>query len=75
MADKGFTISDVLALGASLDIPYFLGGSRQMPHEDVVKTQEIPHLRIHVERAINKVKNFHIRDAVCNPIDLNIKLM
>ena len=35
-----------------------------MPAEDVVKTQEIASLRIHIERAINKIKNFHIWDRV-----------
>ena len=60
MADKGFTIADLLPLGVSLNLPPFLGGSSQMPAEDVVKTQEIASLRIHIERAINKIKNFHI---------------
>ena len=64
MADKGFTIQDLLPLGVSLNIPFFLGSSSQMPAEDVVKTQEIASLRIHVERAINKIKNFHIWDGV-----------
>ena len=35
-----------------------------MPADDVIKTQEIAILRIHVERAINKIKNFHIWDGV-----------
>lgn len=35
-----------------------------MPAEDVVLTQEIESLHIHVEKAINKVKNFHIWDGV-----------
>ena len=64
MADKGFTIEDVLPLGVSLNIPPFLGMSDQMPAEDVIKTQEIASLRIHVERAINKIKNFLIFDGV-----------
>jgi hypothetical protein len=64
MADKGFTIQDLLPLGVSLNLPPFLGGSSQMPAEDVVKTQEIASLRIHIERAINKIKNFHIWDKV-----------
>lgn len=64
MADKGFTIQDLLPLGVSLNIPPFLESSSQMPAEDVVKTQEIASLRIHVERAINKIKNFHIWDGV-----------
>ena len=64
MADKGFTIQDLLPLGVSLNIPPFLGSASQMPAEDVVLTQEIASLRIHVERAINKIKNFHIWDGV-----------
>jgi len=60
MADKGFTIGDLLPLGVSLNLPPFLGGSSQMPPEDIVRTQEIASLRIHIERAINKIKNFHV---------------
>ena len=69
MADKGFTRSDILPLGVSLNIPPFLGAAAQMPSEDVVKAQEIARLHIHVERAINKIKNFHIWDSV---IPLNL---
>lgn len=64
MADKGFTIEDLLPLGIKLNIPPFLGGSNQMPAEEVIQTQEIASLRIHVERVINKIKNFHIFDGV-----------
>lgn len=64
MADKGFTIDDVVPLNVKVNLPPFLGGSDQMPAEDVIKTQEIASLRIHVERAINKIKNFHIFDRV-----------
>ena len=64
MADKGFTIEDLLPLGVNLNIPPFLGLYTQMRAQDVVKTQEIASVRIHIERAINKVKNFHIWDSV-----------
>ena len=64
MADKGFTIQDLLPLGVSLYIPPFLGSSAQMPTEDVILTQEIASLCIHVERAVNKIKTFHIWDGV-----------
>ena len=50
MADKVFTIEDVLPLGVTLNIPPLLGMSDQMSTEDVIKTQEIASLRIHVER-------------------------
>ena len=49
MADKGFTIQDLLPLGVSLNIPPFLGSSAQMQANDVVRTQEIASLHIHVE--------------------------
>ena len=49
MADKGFTIDDLLLLGVSLNIPPFLGHYDQMPPEDVVKSQVIPALQIHIE--------------------------
>ncbi|XP_022783278.1 uncharacterized protein LOC111324060 [Stylophora pistillata] len=44
-------------------LPPFLRGSDQMA-ADVVATQETASLRIHVERAINKMKNFQIGDGV-----------
>jgi hypothetical protein len=64
MADKGFTISDLLPMGVSLNLPPFLEKRNQMSKEEVVKTQEIASLRIHIERAINKIKNFHVWDRV-----------
>ena len=63
MADKGFATQDLLHVGVFHNIPQFLGSSSQMPAEDVVKTQNTASLRIHVERAINKIKNFHIWDG------------
>jgi len=63
MADKGFTIQDLLPLGISLNIPPFFGSSAQMPAGDVILTQEIASMHIHVERAMNKIKNFHIWDG------------
>ena len=45
MADKGFTIEDILPLGISLNISSSLGISDQMTPEDVIKTQDIASLR------------------------------
>ena len=44
MADKGFTVQDLLPLGVSLNIPPFLGGKGQMTPEEVVQTQQIASL-------------------------------
>lgn len=65
MADKGFDIQELLdPLGVKLNIPPFLEKRDQMSADDVIRTQEIASERIHVERAINKIKNFHIFDQV-----------
>ena len=65
MADKGFVIDDLLAsLGIELNIPPFLGESSQFTPAQVIETQQIAAERIHVERAINVSKNFHIFDGV-----------
>ena len=70
MADKGFEIQDLLdPLGVKVNIPPFLGRQDQMPAADVIETQQIAAERIHVERAINKIKNFHILDGI---IPLNL---
>ena len=63
MADKGFTIEDDLRkLNLTLNIPAFLGQRPQLDTEEVIQTQTIAHHRIRVERAIGKVRNFHIFD-------------
>jgi hypothetical protein len=64
MADKGFTIQDLLPLGTTLNIPPFLGQNSQMGAEDVIRTQQIASVRIHVERAINRIKNYKIWSGV-----------
>ncbi|XP_068692343.1 uncharacterized protein [Montipora foliosa] len=59
MADKGFDIQDLLdPIGVTLNIPPFLQMQDQMPANDVLQTQQIAAERIHVERTINKIKNF-----------------
>jgi len=61
MADCGFTIEDLLTpLGVGLNIPPFLGGRQQMDAAEVVEMQQIASLRIHVERAIHRVKQYDI---------------
>ncbi|XP_052096605.1 uncharacterized protein LOC127731804 [Mytilus californianus] len=58
MADRGFTISDLLALkGATLAIPPFANG-RQLSSRAVTRTRRIANARIHVERAIGDIKSF-----------------
>ena len=61
MADRGFTIKDqLMEIGDDLNIPPFLEGRRQLPADEVKKGRQIASLRIHVERAIGRIKNFTI---------------
>ena len=61
MADCGFEIQDMLvSSGTLLNIPPFKG-QKCLAAADVLKTQKIARLCIHVERAIAQVKgHFHI---------------
>lgn len=64
MADKGFTIEDMLcSVGARLIIPPFKF-AKQFSKQDCEKTQAIARLRILVERVIRRVKENHIWDSV-----------
>jgi len=61
MADRGFTIKDQLAkIGIELNIPPFMEGRQQLPAEEVQRGRTISSLRIHVERAIGRIKPFRI---------------
>lgn len=61
MADKGFTnFQDFAKLGLKLNVPPFASGQGQMCAGDVVSTRIIAAHRVHVERAIARIKNFKI---------------
>ena len=61
MADKGFNISDLLALKhAEIVIPPGRRGAFQMPKKDVLRTKEIANRRIRVEQVIRRIKSFNM---------------
>ena len=61
MADRGFTIKDMLqAIGVDLNIPPFMEGRQQLPASKVQEGRRIASVRIHVERAIGRIKTFNI---------------
>ena len=61
MADRGFTIRDILKeLNIELNIPPFMQGRQQLPQEEIQEGRTIASLRIHVERAIGRIKTFNI---------------
>jgi hypothetical protein len=57
MADRGFTIEDFLfPRRVKLNIPAFTKCKHQLSNEDVATTRRIVHVRIHVERAVRRLK-------------------
>ena len=68
MADRGFDIEgDLILRGVRLNIPPFLKGKQQLSQSELVQTRRIASLRIHVERAMERLKNFHIFDKPLPP--------
>ena len=59
MADKGFLMHDIMPSGVGLNVPPFLVRPQFTPHE-VVMTRSIARARVHVERAIERVKRYTI---------------
>lgn len=64
MADRGFDVGDILGdLGVKVTIPDFKGqGRSQLQHEEGQRSERIAEARIHVERAIQRIKTYHILD-------------
>ena len=61
MADRGFQIrEDLLNYYCTLSIPPGARLKDQMTAAECKKTKEIANLRIHVERAINRIKTYRI---------------
>ena len=73
MAYRGFDIEDdLIILGAHLKIPPFLRGKQQLSQQKLITTRQIDSLRIHVERAMERIKNFQIFDR---SLQLNITVI
>lgn len=70
MADRGFDIGDLLPQGVHLNIPPFKGSRNQLTAEEVQDTVHIASVRIHVERAIGRIKGYHILDGTL-PLSLS----
>lgn len=70
MADRGFDIKNILPPGVDLNLPPFKGQRDQLTAQEVEETSRIASVRIHVERAIGRIKNYHILDGVL-PLSLS----
>ena len=64
MADRGFNIRDLLLRrNAFLNIPAFSNG-KQLAARAVKKSRQIASVRIHVERQMERIKNYKIIQGI-----------
>ena len=65
MAEKRIDIQHLLGtIGVRLNIPPFCRENQQMTPEEVLKTKKITAVRIHMERAINRLKQYSLVSGV-----------
>ena len=61
MADRGFTIGeDMCSRRVKLNIPAFMKGRSQLSEQETIDSRRIAAERIHVERAIMRVKSYRL---------------
>ena len=63
MVDRGFDISNIVPDGVSVNMPPLLAGREQMTVAEAEETISIVSVRIHVERAIGRIKTCYILDG------------
>jgi len=66
MADRGFLIEDILPPGITLNVPPLLNETGQLTDDERTRTRRIASVRIHVERAIERIKNYQVLHSVPN---------
>ena len=71
MADRGFEIQDLLvSKKASLNISPFMRCKDQLDPDEEDETRQIASVRIHVEKATERIKNCNIlRQIIPNTMD------
>lgn len=64
MADKGFLIEEMLAeKNCTLIMPHFLSRNEQFTEDEAKHNKIIANLRVHIERANRRFKEFHLFDS------------
>ena len=64
MADRGFQIKELMLNYCSLSVPPGARVKSQMTTTECKRTKDVANIRIHVERAINRIKTYRIFKSV-----------
>jgi hypothetical protein len=67
MVDRGFKKIEIIILAKSCEIlrPPSVSNSKQLSKEQVITGRKIAGVRIHVERAIRRIREFLIPFSIC----------
>ena len=61
MADRGILVEDLVRLhGITLNIQASTGGRSHREPQEIIQSRRVENTRIHVERAIGRIKEFRI---------------
>ena len=66
VADRGFLIEDILPPGITMNVPPLLNETGQLTDNEWTRTRRIASVCIHVERAIERIKNYQVLHNVSN---------
>ncbi|CAN7951171.1 unnamed protein product [Ixodes pacificus] len=72
LADKGFTIADILPYGVKLSLPSFRRKKQQLSEAEVVFSRRLSKVRIHVERSICRMKCFRFLKYIPSPVSAKV---
>ena len=65
LADQGFNIKEELsALGATLKIPSFTKGKKQLSGDEVDASRQLSSVQIHLECVIGRIKKFRLLQTI-----------
>lgn len=65
LADRGFLVQrEINEVGATLKMPSFTKGKKQLSAKEVDESRQLARVRIHVERVIGRIKKFRILQGV-----------
>ncbi len=64
LADKRFLLHGILPQGVLLNLPAFLSSKKQFTKAEAIFSRKIAKSRIHVERAIERLRNYKIIETI-----------
>ena len=71
LADRGFTVAEAVGLqGATLKLPPFTRGKKQLSRKEVDEARQMSNVRIHVERIIGQLRQRYTILASTVPVNL-----